>query len=106
VFAAAGGEPADQVDDAAQRCLAGARRKRHHRRHRARIEKIRLDRLDPLVRLQALELALDDPWHDDPPAVVAQPPHDRVAKATRASCDDRGPVHSVAVRAPLYLRPT
>ncbi len=47
------------------------------------------------MTLDALQLALDQPGHDDAPAVVQEAPRDRGAEAAGAAGDDRGAGHCV-----------
>ncbi len=68
------------------------------------VEQIGLDELEPVARLQALQLCLDDPRDHHVPAIVEQPSGDGPAQPSVP------PVMSAVfgirvVRAPLYLRP-
>ena len=65
-----GGEAADEVDDRARATPPAA--PRDLARRRAASKRSACDELEAVAPLDALELALGDPRHDDAPAVVQQ----------------------------------
>ena len=99
------GEAADQVDQPPQRRRLGATAERDHPRHRLGIEQVGPNQLEPVARLDPLELALDDPWHDHAPPIVEKAPDDRGPQASRASGDDRRGLHQLSAGHSIFVMP-
>ena len=102
VHAAAHGEPADQVDEAPQRRLGRRPAAGDTTAATASASnRSAWTSSSPSRSGDPLELALDDPRHDDAPAVVEQARDDRGAESARSSGDDRGAFHVCCPRATL-----
>ena len=56
------------------------------------VEEVGLDELQALVLLDALELALGDPGHDDAPALLQERARDGGAEAAGTSGDEDGAI--------------
>ena len=112
VHATGGREPADEVDQRAQRRARLAARRPDHAGNRVGVEQVGLHQLEPVARGQPLEVFLADPRHHDAPSVGQEAFDDRGAQAAGAAGDQRRAIHvsfSLAdptnVACPLRTRP-